>query len=229
VEGGEKGSLDPQTAGLVDDEGGAERTKPFYQRSSFWTGPFLWGSGLVVAVVIGIGWYILGGFPGDHDEYATVNVPGQQVVELPEGDVRLNFENDAFRSGDTSHLEDQPPGLAVQVTPDGGGEPLELEDVPSWLFSSTVDDRGHEPHRKLDVPAEGEYLVQATAEGNPKLGSPALAQAPAADDGGPEIAVGAAPWTPLDSKLAGAILAGLAVFIVVIAFSLPFRLIGRGS
>ena len=148
-------------------------------------------------------------------------------MNLHEGEVRLNHENDAFRSGDTTSVDDQPEGLEVRVTPAAGGEPLEIEEVPSWLFSSTSDDRGHEPFRKVDLPSAGDYLVQATADGQPGFGSGALAQAPVADDVGPEVTVGAAPWTPLDSKLAGAILAGLAVFVVLLLFTLPFRLIGR--
>jgi len=226
MESGGKDSLDPQAAGLVTDEDAGLRA-PFYQRPSFWTGPFLFGLGILLAIAGGIAWYLIGGFPGDHDEYATVNVPGSGVVELPEGDVRLNHENNATRSGDSTILDDQPDGLAVSVAPAGGGEPLEIEDVPSWLFSSTVDDRGHEPWHKVDVPAAGSYVVEATADGLPPLGSPALAKAPAADDAGPEVTVGKGPWNPVDSKLAGAILAGFVVFLLVYALSLPFKLIRR--
>ena len=222
MESGEKMGTDPAARGLaVDDE--PDRGKRFYQRGSFWLGPFMWALGLFLAVLIGVGWYILGGFPGDHDEYATVNVPGQEVVNLPAGDVRLNHENNAHTSGDSTILDDQPDGLEVRVTPAGGGEPLEIEEVPSWLFSSTVNDRGHEPYRKVEIPSDGDYLIQATAAGQPPLGSPALAQAPKADDAGPEIAVGKGPWTPFDSKLAGAILAGAAIMLVMLAFTLPFR------
>jgi hypothetical protein len=59
---------------------------------SFWSGPFLVGLGLVLAVAIGIGWYILGGFPQDHDRYGTVAVPGQAVLILREGDVTTPIE-----------------------------------------------------------------------------------------------------------------------------------------
>lgn len=222
MESGGKDSLDPQAAGLVTDEDAGLRA-PFYQRPSFWTGPFLFGLGILLAIAGGIAWYLIGGFPGDHDEYATVNVPGQEVVNLPAGDVRLNHENNAHTSGDSTILDDQPDGLEVRVTPAGGGEPLEIEEVPSWLFSSTVNDRGHEPYRKVEIPSDGDYLIQATAAGQPPLGSPALAQAPKADDAGPEIAVGKGPWTPFDSKLAGAILAGAAIMLVMLAFTLPFR------
>jgi hypothetical protein len=76
--------------------------KPFYQRGSFWFGRFTWGLGLLLAVGLGIGWYVLGGFPRDHDRYGEVPVPGIAALSLPAGDVRLNFENHATRSGDVS-------------------------------------------------------------------------------------------------------------------------------
>src|SRR5256885_1372401 len=82
--------------------------KPFHQRGSFWLGPFSWGLGLVVAVGLAIGWYVLGGFPRDHDHYGEVAVPGQAVLSLPKGDVRLNFENHATHSGDSTTLDDRP-------------------------------------------------------------------------------------------------------------------------
>ena len=213
---------------------------PFYQRPSFWLGPFMWGLGLIIAVGVGIGWYVLGGFPRDHDKYGEVAVPGAAVFSLPEGDVRLNFENSAHRSGDSTTLDDQPPGLKVQVispkaevvevgpdTKPVRGESLPIDDVPSWLFSSTSGDRGHEPYGKIDVPSDGAYFVFASAEGQP-----APVTVPPASPGdsineGPAISVGQSPWTPGDSKLLGAILCGVAVMGVVLLLTLPFRLFVR--
>jgi hypothetical protein len=196
--------------------------KPFYQRGSFWLGPFTWGIGLVVAVGLAISWYIIGGFPRDHDRYGEVAVPGKSALTLPAGDVRLNFENHATHSGDSTTLDDQPPGLKVRVTPAGGGEPLAIDDVPSWLFSSTSGDRGHEPYGKLDVPSGGDYLVAASADGAPAPKGAAAAQ-PTSVDEGAAISVGQSPWTPGDSKLLGAILCGVAVMALILAFTLPFR------
>src|SRR5215203_748679 len=179
--------------------GVSEGRKPFYQRGSFWLGPFAWGLGLLVAVGLGVAWYVLGGFPRDHDKYGEVAVPGQAVLALPDGDVRLNFENNTHRSGDSTTLDDQPPGLTVQVTPPDGGEPLEVDDVPSWLFSSTSGSRGHEPFGKIDVPSAGNYLVAAGAEGEPappvaKVAT--VAPEPPSIDSGAAISIGASPWTP---------------------------------
>jgi hypothetical protein len=204
--------------------------KPSYRRASFWTGPFSIGVGLLVAVGLAIAWYVLGGLPRDHDRYGEVRVPGEAVFALPEGDVRLYFENHATHSGDSTTLDDRPPGLEVRVTPAGGGGELAVEDVPSWLFSSTSGDRGHEPLGKIDVPSAGEYLVAAgdDASGGLKPAAAAGAAAPAKPpsvDSGPAISVGQSPWTPFDSKLAGAILCGVVVMLAVgVLFVLPFRL-----
>ncbi len=210
-----------------------EARKPFYQRGSFWLGPFAWGLGLVLAVGLAIGWYILGGFPRDHDRYGEVAVPGQAVLSLPAGDVRLNFENHATQNGDNTSLDDQPVGLAVRVVPqEGGGAPLKIDDVPSWLFSSTSGSRGHEPYGKIDVPSAGRYLVQAVddASGPVPVGdsgwkgyAPLRASGTPSVDSGPAISVGQSPWTPGDSKLFGAILCGVAVMALVLALTLPFR------
>lgn len=205
-------------------------TKPFYQRGSFWLGPFTWGLGLVIAVGLGIGWYVLGGFPRDHDKYGEIAVPGQAVIELPGGDARLYFENHATHSGDSTTLDDRPSGLTVRVIPQGDltNEPLAISDVPSWLFSSTSGDRGHEPYGKIDVPSAGKYLVQATDDSTPRLKPPqtydlVFGTEPPTVDEGPAVSVGGTPWTPGDSTLLGAILCGVAVMALVLALTLPFR------
>jgi hypothetical protein len=202
------------------------RRKPFYQRGSFWLGPFTWGLGLLLAVGLAIGWYVLGGFPRDHDKYGEVAVPGQAVLALPSGDVRLNFENSAHHSGDSTTLDDRPAGLQVRVMSAPNGSPLPVSDVPSWLFSSTSGSRGHEPYGKIDVPAAGNYLVAASADGSPAPSPPKIATVaaqPPSVDSGPAISVGQSPWTPGDSKLLGAILCGVVVMGLVLGLTLPFR------
>jgi hypothetical protein len=209
-------------------EGPATQDKPFYQRASFWLGPFTIGLGLLVAVVLGIGWYVIGGFPRDHDKFGEVTIPGTAVLALPEDDVRLNFENHATQSGDSTTIDDRPPGLTVRVTPVGGGEELDVDDVPRWV-SSTSGDRGHEPWAKVDVPEAGDYFVLASTEGVPLTppaeSAPAAAAEPPSIDSGPAISVGASPWTPLGSRLLGAILCVVAVMLVVLLITLPFRLL----
>ncbi len=201
--------------------------KPFYQRGSFWLGPFAWGLGLLIAIGVGAAWYTLGGFPRDHDRYGEVAVPGQAVLSLPAADVRLNFENHATQNGDNTSIDGQPAGLDVRVRPADGGESLPIDGVPSWLFSSTNGSRGHEPYGKIDVPSAGNYLVEATDDqaGGFNAGGYSLVfrQPPPSVDSGPAISVGQSPWTPGDSKLLGAILAGVAVMALVLALTLPFR------
>lgn len=201
--------------------------KPFYQRGSFWLGPFAWGLGLVLAVGLAIGWYVLGGFPRDHDRYGEVSIPGRALLALPSGDVRLNFENHATQNGDNTSLDDQPAGLTVRVTSAAGGAPLKINDVPSWLFSSTSGSRGHQPYGKIDVPSAGNYLIAATddqagpfSQGGHTSGP---VDPPPRVDAGPAISVGQSPWTPGGSKLLGAILCGVAVMALVLALTLPFR------
>jgi hypothetical protein len=207
-------------------EGPATRDKPFYQRASFWLGPFAWGLGLLVAVVLGIGWYVLGGFPRDFDKYGEITIPGTAVLALPEGEVWLNFENHATQSGDSTTIDDRPPGLTVRVSPVGGGDALDVDDVPRW-FSSTSGDRGHEPWEKVDVPEAGDYFVVASTEGVPLTppaeSAPSAAAEPPSVDSGPAISVGQSPWTPFDSRLLGAILCVVVVMLGVLLLTLPFR------
>jgi hypothetical protein len=217
--------------------------KPFYQRGSFWLGPFTVGLGLLLAIGLGTAWYVLGGFPRDHDKYGEVAIPGQAFLSLPEGDVRLNFENHATHSGDSTTLDDRPPGLKVSVTSTFDesnmtnskgwghpGAPLAIDDVPTWLFSSTSGNRGHEPYGKIDVPNAGIYLVSAGADGEPAPSPPKVVsldtELPSVDSG-PAISVGQSPWTPFGSKLVGAILCALAVLTVVLLLTLPFRIYMR--
>jgi hypothetical protein len=195
---------------------------PWYASAS-WTGPFLIGVGLAVAIGMGVAWYTLGGFPRDHDKYGSVSVPGQQVVKLPMGDVRINFENDTT-GGDNNHLQDQPRGLAVRVVPAAGGEPIAVEHVPSWLFSSTGDRRGHEPFGKVDIPSAGGYRIQVTDDQARGFDSAAARRRADAIGSGPEITLGQRPWSPLDSNLLGAILAGVLIFLTVVV---PTRLSTR--
>jgi hypothetical protein len=215
--------------------GSTELKAPFYQRASFWLGPFTWGLGFVIAVGLAIGWYVLGGFPRDHDKYGEVTVPGQVVLQLPKGDVRLYFENHATHTGDSTNLDDRPPGLKAQVSALDGGAPLKISDVPSWIFSSTSGSRGHEPYGKIDVPSAGPYVVAAGDDqsgGIKPLPTGAAANAPVAEpppavDDGPAISVGQSPWTPLDSKLLGAILVFVVVMLITLALTLPFRFMMR--
>jgi hypothetical protein len=197
----------------------------WYASASFWTGPFTSGVAVLVAVGIGVAWHILGGFPRDHDKYGTVPVPGQRVLHLPKGDVRVNFENDTTGSGDTRSLQHRPRALAIRVAPADGGQEIEVTRLPSWLYSSISNDRGHEPFGKLEIPSAGSYRIRVTDDDADGLGSPATSRRASPTGSGPKITLGQRPWTPLNSALLGAILAGLAVFLAALLLRLPVRLI----
>lgn len=198
---------------------------PWYASASFWTGPFTIGLALLVAVGIGIAWYILGGFPRDHDQYGSVSVPGQRVLELPKGDVRVNFENDNTGSGDTRSIQDRPAGLAVRALPAGGGDQIEVKDVPGWLFSSASGDRGHEPFGKVEIPSAGSYRIRVTSDDAQRLDTGVASRSASGTGTGPEITLGQRPWSPPGSVLLSAILTAVAVFLAVLLLTLPVRLI----
>jgi hypothetical protein len=199
--------------------------EPWYASVSFWTGPFLVGLALLVAVGIGIAWHMLGGFPRDHDAYGSVSVPGQQVFQLPAGDVRVNLENETTGSDDPRSIEDRPEGLAVRVVPAAGGRELAVKEVPQWLFVSISGDRGHEPFGKVEVPSAGRYRIQVSADDARGFDSEAVSRFAQGTGAGPEITLGQRPWSPLDSVLLGAILAGLAVLLAILVLTLPVRLL----
>jgi hypothetical protein len=139
--------------------------------------------------------------------------------------VRINFENEATGSGDTRSIEDRPEGLAVRVVPAAGGRELAVKEVPQWLFVSLSGARGHEPFGKVEVPSAGRYRVQASADDARGLDSQAVSRFAQGPGSGPEVTLGQRPWSPLDSVLLGAILAGLAVFLAVLLLTLPVRLL----
>ena len=164
----------------------------------FWTGPFLIGLGVIIGGLIAYGWTVFGGFPVDADRYGRVDVPGQKVIELPEGIVPFDYDNVMVGGGETRSIMDRPDGLGLTVRPaNGDGDELEIESIPGWLFSSSSGDRGHEPFGRADVPRAGRYEVITAGSGG---------------GGSPQIVVGAAPWNPFGSITAGAALAFLAVF-----------------
>jgi hypothetical protein len=131
--------------------------------------------------------------------------------------------NDTTGSGDTRSIEDRPEGLAVRILPANGGEEIAVRDVPNWLFSSISGDRGHEPFGKIEIPSAGSYRIQVTDDDSPGFDFAAASRSAQGSGSGPEITLGQRPWSPLDSVLLDAILAGLAVFLAVV---LPVRLLG---
>jgi hypothetical protein len=179
-----------------------------------WVFPVVIGSSALIAVVVGVLWYVIGGWPRDHDRYGAVPIPGQKTVRLPEGEVRLSFAGAVSGGGESRTLEDPPPGLEVGIS-QFGDRRLEVESVSSSLYSISSGDSGHEPYGKTEVPAAGRYQVRTTAQGSTASG---------------RITLGPALWNPLGSPVAGALMAAAAVMLVLLLFELPLLLlIGRRS
>lgn len=166
-------------------------------------------STLAIAIVLGVLWYVIGGWPRDHDRYGRVSIPGQETLELPKGDIRLSFEGQVSGGGQTRTLEDPPEGLEVRVTP-SEGEPLEVKRVSGSLYGVLSGDRGHEPYGETEVPSSGRYRVRARAEG-------------ASPGGG--ITVGPELWNPLGSRLVGAVVIFVVALVALLLLELPLVLI----
>lgn len=177
-----------------------------------WVAPVVIVTTVAAAIAVGVVWYLVGGWPRDHDRYGAVAIPGRETLELPEGEVRLDFEGEVSGGGDSRTLEDPPPGLKVRVRARGGRE-LEVEHVSSSLYGIFTGGRGHEPFGKVDVPESGRYSVAATAD---------------RESAGGEITAGQELWNPAGSRLLGAIGAFFVALIVLLMLDLPIiALAGR--
>jgi hypothetical protein len=169
------------------------------------------GSTVLIAVVLGVLWYVIGGWPRDHDRYGEIPIPGKQTLRLPDGEVRLSFEGRAVGGGNTRSLEDPPPGLKVRIT-SGSGRRLKVESVSRSLYTMLSGDSGHEPYGKLDVPERGRYRVVTTADES---------------SGSGRITLGPSLWNPGGSRTIGAVGIFLASLIVLLAIEAPILLLAR--
>ena len=173
-----------------------------------WVLPVVVASTVVIAIVLGVLWYVIGGWPRDHDRYGALAIPGQRTLQLPKGEVRLSFEGEASGGGQTRTLEDPPEGLDVRVS-SPGGQQLEVERVSGSLYGVLSGDRGHEPFGKLQIPERGSYRVRTSAR--------------AASPGG-RITAGPPLWNPLGSRGAGALGIFVAALLVLLLLELPLLL-----
>jgi hypothetical protein len=167
---------------------------------------------VVVAIALAVVWYVIGGWPREHDRYGTVPIPGQRTLALPEGEVRLDFEGEVSGGGNTRTLEDPPDDLLVRVD-SRGGRRVKVEDVPGSLYGIFTGSRGHEPFAKVEIPEPGRYTVRAsTGTGTPSG----------------EITAGPELWNPAGSRLLGSLAVFVAALLVLLVLDLPFiALAGR--
>jgi hypothetical protein len=96
----------------------------------------------------------------DHsDDYGQVSLPQGGTVHLPEGKVTVFFRV----LGETSEIGQKSGGLAFEVTPAQGGEPIAMTLANGQTSgvavtrSETIGELG--AVAKLDVPAAGDYVV----------------------------------------------------------------------
>jgi hypothetical protein len=140
-------------------------------------------------------------FSNHESDYGRVPLPPGGTVELPEGTVKIFFEE----AGSASDSRLAAP-LSFQVSPSGGGGPLALEPTSKSGTSETQVQRSEDVTSlgavaKLNVPEEGTYVVRG--------GSPALAGSALSFGTDPLTAVGRR-WQLL------AILLGAGVLIALI-------------
>ena len=176
-----------------------------------WVAPVVVVTTAAVAIALAVVWYVMGGWPHDHGRYGKVAIPGRETLELPKGEIRLDFEGEVSGGGESRTLQDPPPGLRVRVSPRGGNE-LSVERVSSSLYGIFSGSRGHEPYGKVQVPERGRYDVRTTAD----TSSP-----------GGRITAGPKLWNPLGSRLLGAIAVGVAGLLVLLVLDLPLVVLSR--
>ncbi|HKH41507.1 MAG TPA: hypothetical protein VKA41_06590 [Solirubrobacterales bacterium] len=99
----------------------------------------------------------------DHsDDYGRVSLPQGGNVHLPEGKVTVFYA----LTEDPSDLTENTAGLAFQVIPAGGGEPVAITGANGQASdtavtrSETIGELG--AIVKLDVPAAGDYVVRGS-------------------------------------------------------------------
>jgi hypothetical protein len=112
---------------------------------------------LLVLVAVGVALATI--FSDHSDDYGRVTLPQGGTVHLPEGKVTVFYRVE----GGTSELEQNASGVAFQVVPARGGQPvattLENSEVSEVAVqrSETIGELG--AVAKLDVPAAGDYVV----------------------------------------------------------------------
>ncbi len=117
---------------------------------------------LLAVAVVGtfVAWIVsIFAFTGS-DAYGRVNIPGQTVVHLPQGEVDVAFDTQLATSGGNSGGLTVP-SLSLSVAPAAGGgpNPTLTQDFGS---TTTVNADAHIRVWRMQVPHAGEYRVQAS-------------------------------------------------------------------
>jgi hypothetical protein len=161
----------------------------------------LLGAGFALAMALGISGAVAG--LDDASKYGPLSLPGRAVLDLPEGDVAVYYEERVTLHED--QVLNEPPGLRVRARGDGGGV-VEAERVTPNAINATG--RSAREFAKLRIPREGSYRVTARAVG---LGS-----------NSPAVTLGIGQWQNLAdaAKRAALLLGGALVLALVVLFAL---------
>jgi hypothetical protein len=113
---------------------------------------------LTVCLLLAAGAVTLATIFSDHDsDYGKVALPSGGVVHLPKGTATV------FYSHDGSDLEEGTSGLAFQVVPVAGGDPIEMSSAGGSISAEGTQRSEiigeHGAIAKLKVPIDGDYRV----------------------------------------------------------------------
>ena len=174
-----------------------------------WVAPVVIATTVIVAVVVGVLWYVIGGWPRDHDRYGVVPIPGQRVLELPEGESPAGVRGECQTGAGTARSRTCPT-ISACGSPAAAGE-LRVDDVSGSLYGVFVGGRGREPFGKVEVPKR--HRVRAISETASPSG---------------EITAGPELWNPGGSRVLGAVAVFFAALIVLLFLDLPFIVLAAG-
>ncbi|MCB9893087.1 MAG: hypothetical protein H6839_01400 [Planctomycetes bacterium] len=119
-----------------------------------------WGWFLLAPAVLVLGGIaasvlMVGGIMSVASGMEHVDVPGERVVLIPEaGDQTIYYESSGFQAS-------PPAGLNLEITPEGGGEPLELQQ-PVGNVTYNVNGVSGRNFKRVYIPKPGRYKFSAT-------------------------------------------------------------------
>jgi hypothetical protein len=124
---------------------------------------------LFLAVDVWILWRVFGG--GNRAaRYGSTPAPGETTLELPEGRLRLTYQESVHSGGGEGTIDfDAPAGLNVTVTPISGGAALELKQARGHNASTIAAFLPGGPRSRVrigtvEVPAAGRYVLRAEGD-----------------------------------------------------------------
>jgi hypothetical protein len=118
----------------------------------------------VLLLLVAAGIVLATAFSDHADDYGRVALPQGGTVHLPEGKVTVFYS----ATGQTSELDQNTSGVAFQVVPIGGGQPVAITQENGQVSqasvqrSETIGELG--AVGKLDVPAAGDYVVTGSSD-----------------------------------------------------------------